>query len=488
MKRLFIMLALLLPTSVYSGTLPVSPSGDVTGATDYVAIMDAFNAAQDGDTIQLAAGTFYIHKSIVVPEFTGVFRGSGKAITTIQTAPGIDFDLSEAIDWAGEVDPVYAASMFLFPYNPGGGQRSFTMSDISVLVTEPGVDPPQDGFVDTRRPYLLNTMHAVNVINTTFLTVECLEYFLCETVNLEVSIENLRIEGVQDSGFRGFWDEFWFDRDNSIFDGLLIWGFSTVPNASVVNVDVLNADIGMNPSDFYSGVSIEGGSIENHILGVESFFSRLTISNTMFDSTFSRYAIGLIYSSNSTIESNSITGSGFVPIVFVGGENGAIRDNTVTGSWIFGVNPYLTYGCSVMDNVLRDFTSVFGVISVEYSDGCTVQNNTFENVGSPYGAVWVLGESNIVRGNDYTQSGLPGWAEGAGAVLLDVESAENYVRETQFPPDTTMCDQVLDLSGTGKNAQGENAIPGFGVCNNNPEIAEHVQQALENPPPEKPFE
>ena len=110
-------------------------------------------------------------------------------------------------------------------------------------------------------------------------------------------------------------------------------------------------------------------------------------------------------------------------------------------------------------------TSLYGAISVELSYRCTVSGNSFVDVSSPYGAVWVSGKGNTVQGNDYTQSGLPGWTYDFGAVLLDPQSIGNHVSEALFPPQTTMCDQVLYLSGSGSNAQGNNSIPGYGVCN-----------------------
>jgi len=57
---------------------PIAPSGDTTGVADANAIEAALRAAGPGDTVQLAAGTFYCSREIIVENFSGTFRGQGK--------------------------------------------------------------------------------------------------------------------------------------------------------------------------------------------------------------------------------------------------------------------------------------------------------------------------------------------------------------------------------------------------------------------------
>ena len=112
-----------------SATFTVSPSGDRTGVTDQANIKTALEAATDGGTVELAAGTFYLQKSIVVFDFNATFKGAGKALTTVQTAPGIAFDVSASLDAMEGIPPArgVAASMFMFPYSPSDQAKTFKM-------------------------------------------------------------------------------------------------------------------------------------------------------------------------------------------------------------------------------------------------------------------------------------------------------------------------------------------------------------------------
>ena len=104
---------------------------------------------------------------------------------------------------------------------------------------------------------------------------------------------------------------------------------------------------------------------------------------------------------------------------------------------------------------------IFGAVSVEQSNNCIVSGNKFVNVGSPLlGAVWVSGQFNTVENNDYTESGLPGWNAGPGAIMLarfmgstfDRGSVKNHVLETQYPAGTNVCDQVQGIQGNSVQA------------------------------------
>lgn len=108
------------------------------------------------------------------------------------------------------------------------------------------------------------------------------------------------------------------------------------------------------------------------------------------------------------IEANSISGDGFVPIAAAASSNIVIRDNFVTGNWVFGINPWLSSSdCTITGNVLGEnkdglklgMSSLFAAISVEDSKYCTISSNKFVNVDSPpsLGAVWVSGQYNTVE-------------------------------------------------------------------------------------------
>jgi len=441
----------------FSAIFPVIPSGDISGVTDQATIKVALEAAKNGGTVELAAGTFYLHKSIVVFEFSGTFKGAGKALTTVRTAPGINFDLSESVQTFPPPFAYLGASMFSFPYNPSNEARTFVMSDMKIVVSEPGVDSPLDGYEDFRLSYLLNTMHAVAVVNVDVVSILIGQPY--STINLDATVEHLEIEGIQNPKFRGFWDEFLFDTDNSIFDGVFIQGPS-VGKAEALDVEVVNADIGIALSDNDEAL-IESCVVQNAVFGIENWFN-----------------------ANDLIEANSISGDGFVAMGVVTSTNVDISNNFVIGNWVYGINPWLgSNDCTITGNLLGEtkvgqklgMSSIFGAISVEQSDSCTVTDNKFVNVSSPgLGAVWVSGQFNRVEDNDYTESGLPGWNAGPGAIMLarfmgntfDRGSIKNHVFETQYPAGTDVCEQVQGIQGNNVQALTGGAVTGInqGMC------------------------
>ena len=76
-------LSLTAQSALADGTFKVFPSGDVTGVTDWENLNDAFEAANaltgtgEDSTVILASGTFYIHKPLLISNFSGTFKGSG---------------------------------------------------------------------------------------------------------------------------------------------------------------------------------------------------------------------------------------------------------------------------------------------------------------------------------------------------------------------------------------------------------------------------
>ena len=77
-------------------TFVVYPSSDVTGETDWLNLIQAFDYAKtagDGSTVELAAGTFFIPRPLQVANFSGTLKGAGKGQTILRNAPGTEFEL-----------------------------------------------------------------------------------------------------------------------------------------------------------------------------------------------------------------------------------------------------------------------------------------------------------------------------------------------------------------------------------------------------------
>jgi parallel beta-helix repeat protein len=144
---------------------------------------------------------------------------------------------------------------------------------------------------------------------------------------------------------------------------------------------------------------------------------------------------------------------------------------------------------SVLNNYFENGHIFIGSTSdlPPFPSGTLIESNVFVGHDS-YPSVNVYGEGARVQNNDYTDTQLPGWTSPAelGCVFLGPGTRHNYVRETAFPDGTTMCDQIMDVDvdlGVRGTPQGtQDAIPGYGVCRHNREMAEDVQNALANRP------
>lgn len=113
-----------------------------------------------------------------------------------------------------------------------------------------------------------------------------------------------------------------------------------------------------------------------------------------------------------------------------------ITDNTFedcqVGAWIadFESSPkWNNTATTVSRNVFRDIAG-FAINTFSYDDPlgvseCMIKGNVFENVGyegwAPGAAIWAeTGTTNChFLNNDYTDSGLPGFVDGQGAVLFE---------------------------------------------------------------------
>ncbi len=76
-----------------SNYISIAPSGDVTGQTDWMNIQNAFDTVSGVSeaVIELVAGTFYIHQSILGINFAGHFKGAGKDVTIIETVTPLGY-------------------------------------------------------------------------------------------------------------------------------------------------------------------------------------------------------------------------------------------------------------------------------------------------------------------------------------------------------------------------------------------------------------
>jgi len=195
----------------------------------------------------------------------------------------------------------------------------------------------------------------------------------------------------------------------------------------------------------------------------------------------------------SVVERNTVSGAWGNAIGIGWCDGSIVAGNTILDTSRRGLHVYAALNVIVEDNTFDGFTGTIGwssVICVERSNSCTVAGNTLIDVNhgpmlagvriSSYRASWwPLCANNTVQGNNYKHSDLPGWNEnhpdGPGAVLLQPGPGNNTVDETakRFPPGTTICEQILDMTATPENPDGDNTEVGMERC---PEVSDYIDR------------
>ena len=235
----------------------ITPSGAadpyLKAQEDWQNINEALQNASPGEVVQLAEGLFYLHKSLIRWDFDGIFKGSGKHKTTIQTAPGALFDVSECPELNWPWATVEGHFVICFPYSASSESGTVTVSDFKVHVSEPATDwIAGDGSANNR-------IQAINTHNESLIVPGNLA--LTNKIDLNVQYKNLSVVGEVDSD------------GNILGTGLSAFGASS-GNFEAKNCDLTNVSNGINPHVFCgenSVVTMKNCKIENTIAGSYSF-------------------------------------------------------------------------------------------------------------------------------------------------------------------------------------------------------------------------
>lgn len=316
---------------------PCSSTDVLTKAeTDWQNINEALQNAGPGETVQLATGTFYLHKSVVCWNFDGTFRGSGMNETKIQTVPGELFDVSECppIHWTFEEND--GGFMFCFPQNFTTDERTVTVSDLSIVASEPTTPYIRWKNSDLNEPTEFNSLQAINVFYTN------LDNDLANPIDLNVHFKNISIKGEK--------DEKYIHEGLSIFYGLAAFGLSS-GTFEAKNVCIENASNCIAPYAFYGDdatVTVKNSSLKSCIHGIHSFLTHswTIINNDIEDSKLGVVMLkqsisgeipegvdGISFVKNNRIHFEYQLGLG-VGIQNV--NNVEIKNNTFVGSSMFG--------------------------------------------------------------------------------------------------------------------------------------------------------
>ena len=368
----------------------VYPSGDGTGQTDFENISKAFKKAGSGNTVHLMAGTFYLHKSIVVLNFNGTLTGSGRTETTVQSAPGVTFDVSDNPDFAfSEFFNRFqfrGTGMFLFIHQFTKKERTVRVCDLRIVGNEPttpwsrGV-PGSPFFVTD-----LNSMDGVLTLN------EELDNDFENPIDLNVFYERIDVEGVVDPNrFRSPGGS-----NFSVGNGLVALGNSK-GDVVVEDVHVKTARNGLGLHDFAqqgSRVVVEGSVLENTVLGL---FSDEADNWIVSNNEFRNSRFGILIESIKTINSSAhITNNKFngtrLGIFGFAVVDAFVLDNTFIGNTFFGI------GARNGDNWIIDGNNMLQLNPERYKIRLLNTNNSFvvNNIGVGPGQVLDNGENNLV--------------------------------------------------------------------------------------------
>lgn len=366
------------------GTVFIGPStaGDplIKAQEDWDNINDALQNADPGDVVQLEAGLFYLHKSIVRFDFNGTLRGAGKTATTVQTAPGVTFDVSEAPTafWASDFTSEGNA-MFSFPQHFNTEERTVTVSGLTIVGNEPTTPWVRDVNSAFGPATTHNSLTAVSVFHVG------LDNDLTNTIRLNVSYEDIAVEGVEDPKYSGV-----FGTNFSFAAGL---GAAGAASGEVVveDVHITNAANGLafhvwNAEG--STVSVTDSEVENAFRCMDSQINNgWVVSDNEFKNC-SRTGVRLIGPSNRSaiITDNRFIIAGGVGFAGISVSNALVEDNTFVGSGFTGVFVNGADNWEIEDNNLCGLSVLNGegaTIFLISTISSEIEDNAGQVVGGP---------------------------------------------------------------------------------------------------------
>ena len=405
---------------------------------DWNEINNALQNAGPGDTVRLAAGLFYLHKTISRRDFDGTLRGAGKNRTTVQTAPGIPFDLTSNLTYTF-VDGFSFRDhfMFSFPHQLNNEERTVTVSDMKFVCNQPSTpwSRGQAGGLETN----------LNAVSTVLVFSESLPKE--DLIDLSVNYLRLDIEGVEDPSFRSPGG-----TNYSCTSGVAALGVAR-GHVLVKKIDVRNA---------LDGAVLHGWVGEG---------SSITVTNSVFENTrramYSDGWANYVGTRNRIINSKRIgvflrNDPTYIPTGFTN-TSGLVSKNTFSGGSVFDIILALSENVSVHKNMFNGLTTVGAAaggagltasILTVFGSNSTISDNTFTNIGGGAGPDIRLAFSDgvSVQGNDHEDSGQPGWTgdplngncvNGPGAIRVQGGN-DNLLADDKFPGDTTIETMVCD--------------------------------------------
>lgn len=234
---------------------------------DWQNITDALDNADQGETVLLGEGTFYLHKTIIRWDFNGTLKGAGRNETIIQTAPGYTFDRSASPDLEWSFESNDGHFMICFPHQTNSEKRTVVVSDLKIVINE----PCDSYYIKKTGPNIQqNTLQAINVHYENLVggaPGSWGDLSLTDKINLNVLYKNITVIGEEGSEYLG--------SGFSVKAGLTAFGASTgifeaknIYMENVANGMLLHAFCGEN-----SKITVKNTKINN--IGGDGIYSFL---------------------------------------------------------------------------------------------------------------------------------------------------------------------------------------------------------------------
>ena len=189
-------------------------------------IEEALVTAVEDEVIQLEACTYYISRVIDVrTAFHGTLRGAGKDLTVIEILP--DHKIPAVETWPD----YYESHLFLFMV-PAGQKADITMTDLSMLVTD-----PEPAVGQTEDPWVVNSLGS---------------YIAVYGNEADTAFERLRLTG-----------SYGFSSDQNVFVAVVVREDTELMrgNQTFSDVDISHAVIGYDPVNLRDGkIKITGNT------------------------------------------------------------------------------------------------------------------------------------------------------------------------------------------------------------------------------------
>lgn len=349
---------------------------------DWQNINDALQNAKSGEVVQLGAGLFYLHKSIIRWDFNGILRGSGINETTIQTVPGELFDVSDCPPLKFSFKTTDGFFMFCFAYHNNTELRNVSVSDMTIIVDQPTI--PYYQYKLEEDPEEGNTLQALNV------QYENLDNDVDNRINLNVTCKNIKIVGEENN-------EKYLNHGYSLYAGVAAFGTSN-GTFEAKNVKIRNANYAII-ANFFNGesslVTLKNCMTSNNKHGL---LSALAHSWNILNSDFQSSKSASLYlnkfdnrtdvempAGKSIVKNNKINLSGGVAMAAYNMDNTELKNNVFYGSGYTGIYSQQGSNWHILNNNFCDVLNPIlgGTLFLIYPTDVVINNNFNQIVVGP---------------------------------------------------------------------------------------------------------